>query len=158
MSVDGTSLPDRIDASAIAATLRRYSRIAPLLALGLLMGVLLAACGEAAPDIDLSQSSADLGPVTNGEIQTLEIPVRNLGGSELIIEAVTTSCGCTTADITPEVIAAGGSGLLTIRFDSGAHGPDEVGPVMRQVFIASNDPDETEFEFRFTAEIIPAQP
>ncbi len=131
-----------------------------LLAAAILMltGLLIAACGGGAPDIDLPQSQMDLGAVTNGEIWTIEIPVRNLGSGELVIEAVTTSCGCTSADIKPRVIPAGGKGTLTIRYDSGAHGPDEVGPVMRQVFIASNDPDEAEFEFRFTAEVVPAQP
>ncbi len=129
-----------------------------LTTIGLLLAVPLAACGEGAPDIDLSQSQTDLGVVTNGEIRAVEISVQNLGSGDLIIEAVTTSCGCTSADITPQVIPPGGTGTLAIRYDSGAHGPDEVGPVMRQVFIASNDPDEPEIEFRFTAEIVPAQP
>ncbi len=126
--------------------------------LGMLLAVLLAACDGSEPDIDLSQSQTDLGVVTNGEIRTMEIPVHNLGSGDLVIEAVTTSCGCTTADIKPGVIPAGGNGTLAIRYDSGAHVPDEVGLVMRQVFIASNDPDEAEFEFRFTAEVVPAQP
>lgn len=122
------------------------------------VGFMLAACGGGEPDIDLAQSQIDLGVVTNGEIPTIEIPVRNLGSGDLIIEAVTTSCGCTSASITPEVIPPGGTGTLAIQYDSGAHGPDEVGPVMRQIFIASNDPDEPEIEFRFRAEIVPTQP
>ncbi len=124
----------------------------------LLLAVLLAACGGGTPDIELAESQTDLGVITNGEIPTIEIAVRNLGNGDLVIEAVTTSCGCTTASITPEVIPAGGTGTLAIRYDSGAHGPDEVGPVMRQIFIASNDPDEAEFEFRLTAEVVAAQP
>ncbi len=123
-----------------------------------LAAVLLAACGGGTPDIDLAQSQTDLGVVTNGEIPTIEIPVRNLGNGDLIIEAVTTSCGCTSASIMPEVIPPGGTGTLAIRYDSGAHGPDEVGPVMRQIFIASNDPDKPEVEFRLLAEVIAAQP
>lgn len=133
-------------------------RKAALLAIGLLTGVVLVSCGGATPEIELAESQTDLGAVPNGEIRTFEIPVRNLGGGELVIEAVSTSCGCTTADITPSVIPAGENGLLTIRFDSGAHGPDELGPVMRQIFIASNDPDEAEIEFRFAAQIVPARP
>ncbi len=124
----------------------------------LLLAVLLAACGAGAPDIELAEPQTDLGVVTNGEIPTIEIAVRNLGKGDLVIEAVTTSCGCTTASITPEVIPPGATGTLSIRYDSGAHGPDEVGPVMRQIFIASNDPDEAELEFRFTAEVVAAQP
>ncbi len=124
----------------------------------LLLAVLLAACGGGTQDIDLAQSQTDLGVVTNGEIPTIEIPVRNLGNGDLVIEAVTTSCGCTSASITPEIIPPDGTGTLAIRYDSGAHGPDEVGPVMRQIFIASNDPDNPEIEFRLLAEVVAAQP
>jgi len=127
-----------------------------LAALGALFFVLLASCGGKAPDIDLAQSQTDLGVVTIGEVRTLEISVQNLGNDELIIEAVTTSCGCTSAAITPDVIPSGGAATLAVRFDSGVHGPEEVGPVMRQVFIASNDPADPEIEFRFTAELIAA--
>ncbi len=120
-------------------------------------GLLLAACGGGEPDIDLAESQTDLGTVINGEILEFEVVVENLGSGELLIEAVTTSCGCTTAEVTPSAIAPGGTGLLEIRYDSGAHGPDEVGQIMRQVFVASNDPDEAEVEFRFSADVIAAQ-
>jgi hypothetical protein len=72
----------------------------------------------------------------------------------LVIESVSTSCGCTSAQVIPTTLEAGGSGVLQITFDSGAHGPEELGQVMRQVFIASNDPDQPEVDFRFTAEIL----
>lgn len=124
----------------------------------LLLAVLLAACGGGTPDIELAESQTDLGVITNGEIPTIEIAVRNLGEGDLVIEGVSTSCGCTSASVTPEVIPPGGTGTLAIRYDSGAHGPDEVGPVMRQIFIASNDPDKPEVEFRLLAEVIAAQP
>ena len=128
------------------------------LALAIVGGLALAACGGTAPDISLPDSNADLGEVVNGEIVAFEIPVHNIGDGELVIEAVSTSCGCTTANLSPELIPAGGSGTLAITYDSGAHGPNEIGPVMRQIFIASNDPDEPEFEFRFTANVVTPPP
>jgi hypothetical protein len=97
----------------------------------------------------------DLGQVVNGEVRSLEVPLINQGSRDLVIEAVSTSCGCTSAQVIPTTLEAGGSGVLQITFDSGAHGPEELGPVMRQVFIASNDPDQPEVDFRFTAEILP---
>ena len=116
--------------------------------------MLLAACALGAPDLALDQQEIDLGPVVNGEVRTFEVTLHNLGEKDLVIESVSTSCGCTQATITPSTIAPGESGLLLVQFDSGAHGPEENGPVMRQVFIASNDGDEPESEFRFTADII----
>lgn len=127
----------------------------PLFVIGMI-ALFLAACSSGSADLVLEQTSIDLGQVINGEVRSMEIPLRNTGSSELVIESVTTSCGCTTAEVSPMTIQPGESGMLLVQFDSGAHGPESNGPVMRQVFIASNDSDEPEMEFRFTAEVIPA--
>ena len=116
---------------------------------------LLAACSPREPDIRLDQSQIDLGQVVNGEVRNFEVSLVNQGAGDLVIESVSTSCGCTSAQVIPATLEAGGSGLLQITFDSGAHGPEELGPVMRQVFIASNDPDQPEVEFRFNADVLP---
>jgi hypothetical protein len=121
-----------------------------------MIALLLTACSSGSADLVLEQTSIDLGQVINGEVRSMEIPLRNTGSSELVIESVTTSCGCTSAEVSPMTIQPGESGMLLVQFDSGAHGPESNGPVMRQVFIASNDSDEPEMEFRFTAEVIPA--
>ena len=118
---------------------------------------LLAACSPREPDIRLDQSQIDLGQVVNGEVRTFEVSVLNQGNTDLVIEAVSTSCGCTSAQIIPTTLGPGERGSLEVVFDSGAHGPEELGPVMRQVFIASNDPDQPEVDFRFTAEILPPE-
>jgi hypothetical protein len=124
----------------------------------ILVGLALTACSRGQPDINLPEPQVDIGLVVNGEIRNFETIIQNNGQGDLIIEAVTTSCGCTSAEVVPSVIPAGERGTLTIRFDSGAHGPDEVGSVTRQVFIATNDPDQSEIVFSFTAEILPASP
>jgi hypothetical protein len=108
----------------------------------------------APPDIALTQSGANLGAVPNGEVRQVTSEVRNEGERPLTIEAVTTSCGCTSASVEPTVIPAGGYGTLTINYDSGAHGPEFRGPVERQVFIASDDPDEREVVFSIQVNVI----
>jgi hypothetical protein len=114
---------------------------------------LLAACSSGTAELVLEQTSYDLGEVINGEVRTIEVILRNAGSSALVIESVTTSCGCTSAEVSPTTIPPGESGLLLVEFDSGAHGPESNGPVMRQVFISSNDSDEPELEFRFSADV-----
>jgi hypothetical protein len=52
-------------------------------------------------------------------------------------------------------IPAGGSGVLHIEFDSGAHGPELTGELLRQVFIASDDPERPEVVLEIEAEILP---
>jgi hypothetical protein len=121
------------------------------------IALLLVACSSGTAELVLDQTTLDLGQVVNGEVRTIEIPLRNTGSSDLVIQSVTTSCGCTTAEVSPLTIPPGESGVLLVQFDSGAHGPEANGPVMRQVFITSNDSDEPELEFRFTAEVVAAE-
>lgn len=122
------------------------------------VGLLLVACKGSLPDIELIQTEVDFGQVPNGEIRSVNVEVRNLGTGALTIESVTTSCGCTTAKVEPTTIAPDGRGMLTVTFDSGAHGPSFVGSVVRQVFIVSNDPDESELVFSLAADVTGSPP
>lgn len=115
--------------------------------------LLLTACARGQPDITVAATRHDFGQVKQGKVVATEIPMRNAGNSDLKIEAVSTSCGCTTAEVQPEVIPPGGEGRLIIHYDSGAH-PDS-GPVQRHIYIASNDPDEAEVEVIITADVRP---
>lgn len=124
----------------------------------LLFGFFLAACGPAPPDLVLTTAYADLGEVPNGEIRQIEVEIQNIGGSTLRIEQISTSCGCTTANIDPPTISSGATGILIVTFDSGAHGSDFIGRVVREVFMTTNDPDEREVTFRFSADIVAADP
>lgn len=120
----------------------------------LLSGSLLGCGPSGQPKIALSASHVDLGTVVNGEVREFAVDVRNLGQQPLVIDAVTTSCGCTTATVTPETIGPGESGMLQVAYDSGAHGPDFDGTVERQVFIASNDPDQREVVLTLSVEVL----
>jgi hypothetical protein len=118
------------------------------------LGVLvLAACGRGQPDITVASARHDFGQVEQGQVVATEIAMRNTGKSDLTIEAVSTSCGCTTAQVEPKVIPPGGEGRLIIRYDSGVH-PDS-GRVRRHVYIASNDPSKKEVEVIITADVQP---
>jgi hypothetical protein len=109
-----------------------------------LAGLLLLVACTGRPQIALETARLDLGDVVNGEVITRDVMVSNTGKSELVVEAVTTSCGCTQATLEPMTVAPGGSATLRIAFDSGAHGPELTGPLLRQVFIVSNDPQQPE--------------
>lgn len=121
----------------------------------LVLAALLAACGPKQPKLVLETETFDFGDVVNGKIVSRDVMVKNEGTGSLVVEAVTTSCGCTTATLDPMTVPAGGIATLHIEFDSGAHGPDANGRVMRQVFIASNDPEQPEALVQFTANVLP---
>ena len=72
--------------------------------------------------------------------------MRNEGKVDLVVDSIITSCTCTQATVSPMTIAANQSGTLHIEFDSGFHGPELTGPLIRQVFINSNDPEQPELK------------
>ncbi|KAA3644108.1 MAG: DUF1573 domain-containing protein [Chloroflexi bacterium] len=122
------------------------------------LGLLLAACaGSGAAQISLETEQFEFGDVVNGTLMTKDLTVSNVGTAPLLVEAVSTSCGCTTAALDPMTIAPGESATLHIEFDSGAHGPEYVGEFSRQIFIASNDEQTPEALIEFVANILPPE-
>lgn len=122
-----------------------------------------AGCGASvqagAPAIALETSLLELGDMPNGEVAERQVAVTNTGSAPLIVDTVTTTCGCTTAALTPMTIPPGESGVLTIAFDSGAHGPELRGAIMRRVILMTNDPAQPEAVVDLTATITdPAAP
>lgn len=123
-----------------------------------LLGLLvLAACAGGEPQIGLEATALDLGDVPNGVIVTRDVAVRNEGETTLVVEDISTSCGCTTATLAPMQIAPGESGVLHIAYDSGAHGPDLTGPLVRQIFINSNDPTQPEATVEVAVNVTPPE-
>jgi hypothetical protein len=119
----------------------------------LVAGLLLVACSSAQPSIAVEPANLDLGEVVNGEIVSRDLTVRNDGQADLVIDSIITSCTCTQAAVEPMTIAAGQVGVLHIEFDSGFHGPDLTGPLIRQVFINSNDPQLPELQVELSVRV-----
>ena len=125
--------------------------------------LLLAACGGGAeatapqattpPALSLATTTLPLGDVPNGQIVERDVVVTNTGGAPLVVESLTTSCGCTTATLDAMTIAPNATATLHIAFDSGAHGPDLRGELLRQVVLVTNDPARPETVVELTANI-----
>ncbi|MFQ5466520.1 MAG: DUF1573 domain-containing protein [Kiloniellaceae bacterium] len=121
----------------------------------ILVTLLVASCAQSVPDIDVALSY-DMGKVVKGDLAVADLAVRNLGDGSLTVEAVSTSCGCTKATLTPMVIPAGGEGRLRVEYDSSTHEAD-MGPIERFVFVSSDDPDEDDVQIKFTV-VVTAKP
>ncbi len=117
------------------------------------LATLLTACSSGRPQISVDTVEFDFGDVSIGEIVQRDLTLSNTGTATLVIESVSTSCGCTTAELDEQQIPAGGNTTLHISFDGGAHG-DVAEFYSRQVFIASNDPEQPELRIQFTANVI----
>lgn len=114
----------------------------------------LAACSGNSSKIELELYEFEFGDVVNGTLVGKDIRIKNQGAVPLEITSVSTSCGCTMAEVDSPTIQPGASGTLQIEFDSGAHGPDMTGELMRQVFVESNDPDQPMVTVTFTVNVI----
>lgn len=127
-----------------------------LLTTGFLL-LFAAGCGASVqagtPEIVIETSLLELGDIPNGEVAERQVVVSNNGRIPLVVDTVTTTCGCTTATLTPMTLPPGESGVLTIAFDSGAHGPDLRGAIMRRVILTTNDPAQPEAVVDLTATI-----
>jgi len=132
---------------------------------------LIANAPQDAPKITVGESKRDLGEVSfkNGTVTT-EFTITNEGKSELVVDKLSSSCGCTSGSViyqgeegprfymaghghdTPDpnwkaAIAPGDSATVKVYYDPTVH-PDLTGPVTREVSVHTNDP--VEFETKFT--------
>ncbi|RJQ26515.1 DUF1573 domain-containing protein [Candidatus Parcubacteria bacterium] len=132
---------------------------------------LLANAPKNAPKISIPELKKDLGIVSiaKGTVST-EFTIKNEGKSNLTVNKLSSSCGCTSASLTykniegprfymaghgfPEndpnwkaEIAPGDTAKIKIYYDPTVH-TDLIGPVTRTISIHSNDP--VEFETKLT--------
>ncbi|MFP4663211.1 MAG: DUF1573 domain-containing protein [Bacteroidales bacterium] len=70
------------------------------------------------PEFDFPVKEYNFGTVIQGEKVAYTFTFTNVGGSELIINNVKASCGCTAPKWTKKPIAPGEDGYVEVTFDS----------------------------------------
>ena len=66
--------------------------------------------------VALSEASFTFGDFPWQEAQTHSFEVKNTGNKPLVIQDVTTSCGCITVDFTKEPVQPGGAAIVTVTY------------------------------------------
>ncbi len=89
------------------------------------------------PSIKLSQYNHNFGNVKEGDKLEAFIEVKNIGTSELNIERIKSSCGCTAALMSTKKLLPNESDKLNIVFDT----KNLIGQVARTITLFSNDPE-----------------
>lgn len=112
------------------------------------LGIWLTKSVLSSPDIEVV-NTYNLGTISKGKIAIADLPVQNLGNAPLKVEAVSTSCGCTTAKLSSMTIPPGGKAILHVEYNSIAHEADK-GALERYVFISSNAPKESDVQIKFS--------
>jgi len=121
---------------------QRHTRIAiavvVMLALGLLGTAAYVTATSGPGRIELSATNFDLGTIPNTGPVSHEFEVRNVGRGTLEITGVSTSCGCTKAEVQSRRLSRGESTVLRVTFDPQAH-DGALGQFLRVVYVRSND-------------------
>ena len=127
-----------------------------------------------APRIKIEETERDIGSVSQGQgTVSTDFEFRNIGKSDLVINKLSSSCGCTSGSIVykgevgPEfameghgkenpkdwevAIKPGDTATLRVFYDPTVH-PDLEGAVTRTVSIMSNDPVEFETQVTISLE------
>ncbi|MDP3882935.1 MAG: DUF1573 domain-containing protein [Candidatus Staskawiczbacteria bacterium] len=128
--------------SKIIFTLIFIAGLAGVILFGYLQATAPASNDPNAPKILISPESFDFGEIQYGDIVTHNFGVTNSGKSDLEIKRVATSCGCTTAKISRQIIKPGESADLVVEYNTAAMGdlPENHGQQERIIYVKSNDP------------------
>jgi hypothetical protein len=124
----------------------------------LLFSMLIYGCSgkPGIPKIELSVTSFDLEDINPDEGKREEVFfIKNIGGAPLKILSVSTSCGCTVAEVELEEIPPGKQTPLTVIYDPSVH-PGLVGKIKRIVYVQSNDPVQEEVELELIGNVLPS--
>lgn len=102
------------------------------------------------PRIEVIPASYDFGTIPYRAVGK-KFTVKNIGESPLRITGLSTSCGCTRAEIEKEELLSGEETELLVTFDPNLMSERIVGEVYRVVYIKSNDPARPEVEIEIKA-------
>jgi hypothetical protein len=90
----------------------------------------------AAPNLQIPEPKFDFGEVFQGEKVLHEFEFVNQGDEPLLVDRVTSSCGCTAVLVSEKNLAPGSKGKLQANFDSSRFN----GSVSKTIYLYSNDP------------------
>lgn len=129
----------------------RRGFVAVLVATLVAMPLLADEKAAAAPRIRMEPESFDFGKAQQGKTLRKDFTIRNFGDAELVIEGVSTTCGCTAALAAQDHVEPGGRTVLRVTFETRTFS----GKVERDVLVRSNDPKAPLVQVRVSATVEP---
>lgn len=98
--------------------------------------------------VSIPEREMDLGTISLGDVKTISFSIMNVGDAPLMIEGITTSCDCTSAEMDCYEVPVNESAKLMIHYKA-----DIKGDFLRTVSLCSNT-EEAEIEFVLTGKVI----
>jgi hypothetical protein len=105
-----------------------------------------------APRAEVDEPHFNFGTMERGREKSHEFVIRNVGGSPLTLNVLSTTCKCTLGNVTGEAIPPGES--THVRLDWKALSDE--GPFRQTAKIETNDPSQHELELTIEGEIVKA--
>jgi hypothetical protein len=102
------------------------------------------------PRLTFPEAVFDFGKVEQGEQVSHTFRLTNQGGQELRIESVKTSCGCTAAVTSSDVIPPGQEGAISATFDTSRYSGEKT----KSISVYSNDPAQPMTTLTLQGEIL----
>jgi hypothetical protein len=104
------------------------------------------------PKIRVEPATFDFGKALPNKTLEKEFSLRNFGSQDLVIENVSTTCGCTAALMDSKVIKPGGTTPLRVSLQTREYS----GKVERTILVRSNDPTTALLEIKVQVTVVPA--
>jgi len=100
----------------------------------------------------IDSASYDFGTIKEGEVIEHDFKFRNDGEYPLILNNITTSCGCTTPEWPKEPIGPKQTSSIKVRFDS----KHKSGPQVKTITVYANtEPEYSELRLRGIVNAVP---
>ena len=106
---------------------------------------------QAAPQIQFDQTVYDFGKTSQVTTVSGIFKIKNVGDSVLKLEPPKPSCGCTAAEVKPDTLAPGASGLLPFTLNLGFYR----GNLEKHITVRSNDPKTPEVSLSIKVDYTP---
>lgn len=103
----------------------------------------------------ISPQNQDLGQVVYGDVPVTTFTLTNFGPLPTKITRVSTSCGCTKAEVEKEVLGAYEATKVEVSFNPAIHGDaTDIGDITRTIYIQTDNPNFPELTSTITANVI----
>jgi hypothetical protein len=101
------------------------------------------------PKIIVEPATFNFGSVLQNKELTKDFTIRNVGTEELVIDNVSTTCGCTVADLKSRNLKPGANTPMHVTLQTRTN----VGKIVKTVMIKSNDPLKPLLEVTLQADV-----
>lgn len=105
--------------------------------------------------IKVTPAAFDFGDIPQqGGLVSTTFTIQNIGTETLIMNRLSTSCGCTTATMDMADLTPNETRTMAVTFDPMAH-PEVNGPIERVIYLQTSDPNVPEIQIDITGNVIP---